>query len=206
MVYYSALPLIMQHEQNGPGSTDGSNGGIHHLQPSYPTSEMLLDAIRHPQLTSMTDPNGMTILPGATNSNGSALLTLGVAQRIDNSNGGALPPNDSDMRYSNLTNAITNSKNHGDGNGTINTGVGKPAKAQFKCEQCNMIFGSKSAHTSHMKSHKQKVTVNNIPSAPSPQSSSSGDGSLSGSSTSADPYQCDVCKKTFAVPARLVSV
>lgn len=58
---------------------------------------------------------------------------------------------------------------------------------QHKCELCNMFFGSKSAHTSHMKSHANK----------------SANGAKNGA-TSSDPYQCDVCKKTFAVPARLV--
>lgn len=68
-------------------------------------------------------------------------------------------------------------------------------KAQFKCQQCNMVFGSKSAHTSHVKSHA-KAAQQNVPSA------TGGDLSAVGP-TSADPYQCDVCKKTFAVPARL---
>lgn len=74
-------------------------------------------------------------------------------------------------------------------------------KTQFKCEQCNMCFGSKSAHTSHMKSHSkqfQQQSINGqVGTSPSPPSSAS--------NASSDPYQCDVCKKTFAVPARLVS-
>ena len=69
-------------------------------------------------------------------------------------------------------------------------------KPQHKCEQCNMFFGSKSAHTSHMRSHGKTSRGSTSASSttsttPSPTSSS-------------DPYQCDVCKKTFAVPARLV--
>lgn len=73
----------------------------------------------------------------------------------------------------------------------------KPAqpKSQFKCEQCNMVFGSKSAHTSHIKSHVKTAQQNGLVPAV-------GDLSSMGP-TSADPYQCDVCKKTFAVPARL---
>ncbi|XP_055300622.1 Krueppel homolog 1-like isoform X2 [Sitodiplosis mosellana] len=68
---------------------------------------------------------------------------------------------------------------------------GNSTKQQFKCEQCNMFFGSKSAHTSHMKSHgKTNGTRAN--------------GSNGTSTNPSEPHQCDVCKKTFAVPARLV--
>ena len=65
----------------------------------------------------------------------------------------------------------------------------------FKCEQCNMNFGSKSALTSHLKSHAK------LQLSPSPTASTS----PSSTPQSSDPYVCDVCKKTFAVPARLVS-
>lgn len=71
--------------------------------------------------------------------------------------------------------------------------------AKFRCEQCNINFGSKSAHTSHMKSHaKQQQMVAES------KGGVSAKGLLNGPATPADPYQCDVCKKTFAVPARLV--
>ncbi|GAB0095832.1 Krueppel homolog 1 [Sergentomyia squamirostris] len=81
-----------------------------------------------------------------------------------------------------------------------------PQKPQFKCDQCNMCFGSKSAHTSHMKSHaKQYVQQNTL------QQSVAATGEMIASQVLAvptvsatDPYQCDVCKKTFSVPARLV--
>ncbi|XP_063702118.1 Krueppel homolog 1-like isoform X1 [Culicoides brevitarsis] len=66
--------------------------------------------------------------------------------------------------------------------------------AKFKCDQCNMSFGSKSAHTSHMKSHA-KASMNG--------------GGIDMTKTvnpanGADQYQCDQCQKTFAVPARLI--
>lgn len=70
----------------------------------------------------------------------------------------------------------------------------------FKCDQCNMTFTTKSAHTSHIKSHaKQQAAANS-------QSQTNGSNtSANQQMQSSDPYQCDVCKKTFAVPARLVS-
>lgn len=70
-------------------------------------------------------------------------------------------------------------------------------KPQYKCDQCNMFFGSKSAHTSHMRSHGKS---NGRQTTMSPATSTM----LNTNGASSDPYQCDVCKKTFAVPARLV--
>lgn len=78
-----------------------------------------------------------------------------------------------------------------------------PIKQQFKCETCNMMFGSKSAHTSHMKTHSKTATNVSLP-APNtipalPQITPNMNPSAGG-----DPYQCNVCQKTFAVPARLI--
>lgn len=91
-------------------------------------------------------------------------------------------------------------------------------RSQFYCDQCNMVFGSKSAHTSHMKSHMKYAAVTTT-TPPSPSSmEAAGNGTevqgnfsgavmpnLTGGGTGGDPYQCDKCNKTFAVPARLVS-
>lgn len=76
-------------------------------------------------------------------------------------------------------------------------------KQQYKCEQCNILFSSKSAHTSHMKSHS-KTNNGSATSRPTANANSNGSATTSTVATSSDPYQCDVCKKTFAVPARLV--
>lgn len=70
----------------------------------------------------------------------------------------------------------------------------------FKCDQCNMVFTTKSAHTSHLKSHAKQAG-----------GQTSGSMNLTNGNNqqlqpSDQPYQCDVCKKTFAVPARLVSI
>ncbi|XP_053957361.1 Krueppel homolog 1 isoform X2 [Anastrepha ludens] len=86
-------------------------------------------------------------------------------------------------------------------------------KPQFKCEQCGMTFGSKSAHTSHTKSHAKSIDLSGGIAAGSARLS---DVSEAGVSTGipktpnvtgiagGDPYQCNVCQKTFAVPARLI--
>lgn len=83
---------------------------------------------------------------------------------------------------------------------------------QFYCDQCNMVFGSKSAHTSHMKSHikyeaaSASTSANGMEAEGSTQSNLNGtNGATTGGSGGGDPYQCDKCNKTFAVPARLVS-
>lgn len=75
--------------------------------------------------------------------------------------------------------------------------LGTKNAGKFKCEQCNMSFGSKSAHTSHIKSHVKQLPGNQ------------GGIDLTNSRTvnpanGSDQYQCDVCQKTFAVPARLI--
>lgn len=83
-----------------------------------------------------------------------------------------------------------------------------PQKPQFKCEQCNMCFGSKSAHTSHIKSHAKQFPTQQSLQQPIAATTDTAMQSpvLSVPSVSpSDPYQCDVCKKTFSVPARLVS-
>lgn len=76
--------------------------------------------------------------------------------------------------------------------------------AKFRCEQCNINFGSKSAHTSHMKSHAKQQQQQQPIGESKGGASSKGLMNGQGQATPADPYQCDVCKKTFAVPARLV--
>ncbi|XP_036677325.3 Krueppel homolog 1 isoform X2 [Drosophila suzukii] len=104
--------------------------------------------------------------------------------------------------------------------------VRKPVtnKPQFRCDLCGMTFGSKSAHTSHTKSHSKNVDLSlnggggtavvatvtsavielneaglpvGIPKSPTIEP-------LANVAAGADPYQCNVCQKTFAVPARLI--
>ncbi|XP_055389376.1 Krueppel homolog 1-like [Condylostylus longicornis] len=128
------------------------------------------------------------------------------------------------------SNSIVNSRNNNGRTPNAN-------KPQFKCDQCNMIFNSKSAHTSHVKSHKKQqqhqqqlqqqdnnfsqnlITtngnrLNSNGGILSPSLSPSGSSStaslptaiaqVSSTGAGSDPYQCNVCQKTFAVPARLI--
>lgn len=69
---------------------------------------------------------------------------------------------------------------------------------RFQCQQCGMSFATKSAHTSHARSHGRPPggSATTPQQAASPTSAGGGGGG--------DPYRCDVCRKTFAVPARLV--
>ena len=86
-------------------------------------------------------------------------------------------------------------------------------RSQFYCDQCNMVFGSKSAHTSHMKSHAKEAAAAAAVAAEGPGMVGLGQGGpvavgngAAGAAAGGDPYQCDKCNKTFAVPARLVSL
>lgn len=102
---------------------------------------------------------------------------------------------------------------------TLQTTTSRPAsnKPQYKCDQCNMFFGSKSAHTSHLKSHAKanngqtasrvaatQIAIGGSAPAAAATTTTTPVAAVTGATASSDPYQCDVCKKTFAVPARLV--
>lgn len=67
-----------------------------------------------------------------------------------------------------------------------------PPPVRFQCQQCGMSFATKSAHTSHARSHGRAGQTGSPP-AP-----------VTAGAAPSDPYRCDVCRKTFAVPARLV--
>nr|XP_036229838.1 Krueppel homolog 1 isoform X1 [Bactrocera oleae] len=101
--------------------------------------------------------------------------------------------------------ATTLSRN---GGGTVNRKqtVNKP---KFKCEQCGMTFGSKSAHTSHTKSHAKSTDLVGASTAESTRRVEINEaitpaGIPKMPNMTGDPYQCNVCQKTFAVPARLI--
>jgi hypothetical protein len=167
MVYY-AMPLIMKSE-NGPST-------------------------QHQQFC--VNPNQVS---ESFNGQMSSSLQPQQAQLINISNGDL---NGSHSQQNNFTYQLLTSNDHqskAQTQSSVPVGNQKALKQtkSFKCEQCNMMFTTKSAHTSHLKSHAKQAAAQN----PANTSIASGSQQLQ----SSDPYQCDVCKKTFAVPARLVS-
>lgn len=191
MVYYTALPLIMKSE-NGSSMCINQNQVVVNDNGTFNGSS---PSSQQPQLISLQ--------------NGDINGSSSHQQQLQNS-----------YTYQLLTSVDQSQQSLPQQQATQNvaptpTNNGRTPKQlkSFKCELCNMNFGSKSAHTSHMKSHaKQQLLLQNQqpPSlSPSPNASSVVNSGSSPSTTqmqSSDPYQCDVCKKTFAVPARLVSI
>lgn len=169
MVYY-AMPLIMKSE----------NGG----------------SSQHQQLC--LNPNQVVVSENAYNGQITTPQPQ-QAQLISLQNGelnGSSPSQQNTYTYQLLT-SNDHSPQHQNGQQTTSQRAPKSTKS-FKCEQCNMTFTTKSAHTSHIKSHAKQQASSQI---------NANVGNVNGSQQmqSSDPYQCDVCKKTFAVPARLVS-
>lgn len=168
MVYYTALPLLMQADQNAAQICTSVKSEDESGRMINPSNNLLFS--ENDQYNHLNQQRDKLALPNHMGS-----LPVQHQQQLQQNN-----PSTSPQHQRHPTSAQK-----------------KPTapKSQFKCEQCNMIFGSKSAHTSHIKSHAKTAQQNGlVPSV--------GDLSSMGP-TSADPYQCDVCKKTFAVPARL---
>lgn len=169
MVYY-AMPLIMKSE----------NGG---------TSQHQQLCVNPNQTVSEIGYNGQISTPQPQQ-----------AQLISLQNGevnGSSPSQQNNYTYQLLTSNDQSPQHQSGQQSSSNQRVPKSTKS-FKCEQCNMTFTTKSAHTSHIKSHAKQQASSQI---------NANVVNVNGSQQmqSSDPYQCDVCKKTFAVPARLVS-
>ncbi|KAG4074840.1 hypothetical protein HA402_009265 [Bradysia odoriphaga] len=164
MVYYTALPLIMQADPNSTQICASVKSEDESGRMMNPANSLLYSD--NEQYNHLNQHRDKLALPTHMNS---------------------LP-----VQHQQQHNLSTSSQHHR----LPTPPQKKPAqpKTQFKCHQCNMVFGSKSAHTSHVKSHAKTAQPN--------VSTVAGELSSTGP-TSADPYQCDVCKKTFAVPARL---
>lgn len=173
MVYY-AMPLIMKSESGA--------------------------STQHQQLC--LNPNQVVTNENNFNSQTTTTLQPQQAQLINLSNGD-LNASPSSQQNSYTYQLLTSNdhqqqpQNHTSQASVQIQRVQKQIKS-FKCEQCNMMFTTKSAHTSHIKSHAKQQGATQNSASPS---------NISGTQQmqSSDPYQCDVCKKTFAVPARLVS-
>lgn len=131
-----------------------------------------------------------------SNHNGQTSTTLPQQAQLIKLSDGEPSPLQNNYTYQ----LLTSNDQHQSQHQIVTTSIRAPKQTKlFKCEQCNMTFTTKSAHTSHIKSHAKQqnasqhaINTSNINGNQQMQSS--------------DPYQCDVCKKTFAVPARLVSL
>jgi hypothetical protein len=171
MVYY-AMPLIMKSE----------NGTSQHQQLCLNPNQAIVSESNYTGQLSTPQPQ--------------------QAQLINLSNNdvnGSSPSQQNNYTYQLLTsNDHQQLPQHQNSHASTSIQRAQKQTKSFQCEHCNMMFTTKSAHTSHIKSHaKQQATTQN----------SASPSSISGTQQmqSSDPYQCDVCKKTFAVPARLVS-
>jgi hypothetical protein len=195
MVYYTALPLIMKSENGGPSQLClNQNQIMMSDNGASPSSQQA-------QLINLQngDINGASPSHQQQNNYTYQLLTSVDPQQLQNSQLQAQQQHQQQQPQQNQQHVPQMQPTH-------NGRTPKQTKS-FKCDQCNMNFGSKSAHTSHMKSHaKQQLQQQQQQSPSSTPSLSSNGPSNTMQMQSSDPYQCDVCKKTFAVPARLVSI
>lgn len=166
---YYAMPMIMKSENGSPP--------------------------QHQQLC--LNPNQVVVSENGFNGQ----MSAPQAQLINLSNGemnGSSPSQQNNYTYQLLTSNDHQQPQQQAGHTSTPNQRQKSTKS-FTCDQCNMTFSTKSAHTSHIKSHAKQQNASQISASPS---------NINGSQQmqSSDPYQCDVCKKTFAVPARLVSL
>ncbi|XP_053662656.1 Krueppel homolog 1-like [Anopheles marshallii] len=233
MVYYSGLPLLMtqqqqqqqQQLQHGPDGTilqlnyNDANSAEQYAVPGQSARNGTMNGYQpQPQHHTISLTNGLTISNGpqscnsnssSSSSNGSGQLTIMLNPPVSGQSMNHQPsvlPGTYGAPISPLEEKRTSSSPEQSAYPAQMSSA--PASSKFRCDQCNISFGSKSAHTSHMKSHaKQQQASEKMPVAKLAESAiaaagTTGTGSLG--TQQPDPYQCDVCKKTFAVPARLV--
>lgn len=232
MVYYPSLPLVMKTEPitqtefclpltnsnsgGGGGTTDNQiyqqRNMIVHQQPITSIRNRIggaaASASSASSSPSSSSPSGTTAVNGETlliSSQNVQTFQISDGQNITIYTTTATPSMASEgQTQTTTTTPPTTTNGRKSSKSTIS-----PTKPQFKCEQCGMTFGSKSAHTSHTKSHAKiegaggvamiaQQQINEIPAGipKTPTIKANGNGS--------DPYQCNVCQKTFAVPARLI--
>ncbi|XP_053676777.1 Krueppel homolog 1-like [Anopheles nili] len=229
MVYYSGLPLLMTQQQAQQQQQQHQDGAV--LQMGYNDgngADQYASMAGPPSRNGGTNPyqqqhhtvsltNGLTITNG---SQGCSSNTNNSSSASSNTSNGQLTIVLNPPAPSGSSTYPASPIGGGSSSGTepasypvpVNGSIGN---SKFRCEQCNISFGSKSAHTSHMKSHAKQATSEkmggkSVDSVTISASDAGGSGAGTGSagqlqtSQQPDPYQCDVCKKTFAVPARLV--
>lgn len=189
MVYYTSLPLIMHNDalhsaasQNGrcgPSSSPPSNNSSPRLQLNISPSPIMNLSNNSSALQTIDPPSPQSPMQYHQQS---------LPQNYSNDQINQKLLQNGDLSYINMEQHPKMMVMQNLGSNAIIKNSDK-----FKCEQCSMSFGSKSAHTSHMKSHAKQYQT-------APQNSRT-----MNPANGSDQYQCDVCKKTFAVPARLVS-
>lgn len=183
MVYY-AMPLIMKSE----------NGASNQHQLCLNSNQMVVSDNYNGQLPAPQQPQLINLSTGEHSPSQQNNYTYQL-----------LTSNDQQQQHQPMQmqqNGLPQPNNSGNSSAgtTITTQRTPKSTKSFKCDQCNMTFTTKSAHTSHIKSHaKQQAANSQI------QPADANNINATQQMQSSDPYQCDVCKKTFAVPARLVS-
>lgn len=171
MVYYQSTPLIIKSEQpsqaqlcaplrnnheplqqHHPGTNNSyilNNVNIttmqqqHHQQQSlsHNINSTSITATNHQQQQYLTNIKTELLPPGIT--------LYATTQPASLTPPSATPAPTPNPTISTTTNNVTSSTP----TSTTTARKTNANKPQFKCEQCGMTFGSKSAHTSHTKSH-----------------------------------------------------
>ncbi|XP_058056398.1 Krueppel homolog 1 [Anopheles bellator] len=222
MVYYSGLPLLMTQQQQQQQQQIAVHDGGGPVQLGYgestgpPTGDQLYRSSASSSPTIGYQQHAISLSNGLTISNGappppvsgpSSQVTI-VLSPHSSSSSSTQQPNITNLTAVPGGGSYTLDGPYGSGgSGGYPAPTPATTHSKFRCEQCNINFGSKSAHTSHMKSHAKQAaekaaTIKQLDGPVVGQLSPAGSGQLQ--QQQQDPYQCDVCKKTFAVPARLV--
>uniref|UniRef100_A0A182Y8A6 Uncharacterized protein n=1 Tax=Anopheles stephensi TaxID=30069 RepID=A0A182Y8A6_ANOST len=176
MVYYSGLPLLMTQQQQQQQQQHGPDGTILQLNYNDATSAEQYAISGQPsrnggpnayqpqqQHHTISLTNGLTISNGPQSCNSSSSSSSSNGQLT-------IVLNPSQGQSSNMTTTVlpgaygapisprgergpSSSPEQSSYSGQMSS----PAvSSKFRCEQCNISFGSKSAHTSHMKSHAKQ--------------------------------------------------
>ncbi|XP_013113440.2 Krueppel homolog 1 [Stomoxys calcitrans] len=207
---YSLNNVSLNVQQISQNNANSSISHIQQLQHEHLQQQQQHQQQHHQYLTNIKTellPSGITLY--ATTSQPASLNTTTTNQNVTISSTSGNTSHTVPLPTSTTPGAVGRKAN--------------PNKPQFKCEQCGMTFGSKSAHTSHTKSHVKngdlslmsgngsvntalnvgyEVNADGLPLGipKTPQIKPNANAASNGG----DPYQCNVCQKTFAVPARLI--
>uniref|UniRef100_A0A182KDS9 C2H2-type domain-containing protein n=1 Tax=Anopheles christyi TaxID=43041 RepID=A0A182KDS9_9DIPT len=223
MVYYSGLPLLMtqqqQQQQHGPDGTilqlsyNDTNSAEQYVVAGQPSRIGALNPYQQQQqhhTISLT--NGLTISNGpqscsssSSNSNGQLTIVLNPPGQSQLVNMG------SSTLAGTYTGPISPVGERGAASSPeqstypVQASGGSAVSSKFRCDQCNISFGSKSAHTSHMKSHakQQQQQAGEKPYKCPVEGCGKGFTCSkqlkvhSRTHTGEKPYHCDICFRDF---------